>query len=420
MAAETAELFAEVLDEGRRDDPYPLYSLLRETPVSRQADGVYAVSTYAEIRSLLHDRRISSDERNSAGGIDSAPIIPQAAAGRFEPGKPPFLFLDPPDHTRLRRLVMKEFHPRVIEGMRYRVVELVDMLLDTAAERGRLDVVADLAYPLPVTVICEMLGVPKEDEHRFHGWATALVGGLDPGQRASIEQRERRGRAIMESAGYLLGLIDARRSEPRDDLLSALVAVEEQGDRLSERELVSTINLLLIAGHETTVNLVANGMLALLRHPDALERLRNDPGAVPGAIEEVLRYDPPVQFRTRTTLEEIEVGGTTIPARSGIVLLLASGSRDPAQFPHPDRFDIDRAGNRHLGFGGGAHYCVGAPLARLEAQIALRELARRLVRPRLVEDPPPYRANAALRGPRELFVEFEGLAPASGGRHHGN
>lgn len=216
-------------------------------------------------------------------------------------------------------------------------------------------------------------------------------------------------RASFEMGKYMHGLIAARRAQPGDDLLSGLAAGNDPDGKMDGLELLTTMILLLVAGHETTVNLITYGMLALLRHPDVLDQLRRDPDCVINIVEEVARYDPPVQFRTRTTHTEIEVAGITIPKAAKVVLLLASGSRDPARFPDAERFDPDRSDNEHLGFGGGIHYCVGAPLARLEAQVALSALARRLVNPRLVADPPPYRENAALRGPEHLLVAFDRL-----------
>ncbi|HJU16196.1 MAG TPA: cytochrome P450 [Stellaceae bacterium] len=402
-------LFARVLDPANRPDPYPLYARLRESPVSRQDDDTHVVSTYAEIAALLHDPRISSDERKSARGAGAL-----VASGRLSPegqaGNPPFIFRDPPDHDRLRRIVMRQFTPQRIAALHDRVARLVAGLLDAKRGGDRLDVVADLAYPLPVTVICELLGVPREDEPRFHVWASALARSLDPAQGMSEDEIREAIEAAMQMLGYLGGLIAARRAEPGDDLLSGLVAGGDPAERMDEQDLLRTTALLLIAGHETTVNLIANGILTLLRHPDALDRLRHEPDFVIPLTEELLRYEPPVQFRTRTTLAEIGVAGATIPRGATVVLLLASGSRDPARFPDADRFVPDRSDNAHLGFGGGIHYCVGAPLARMEAHIALSALARRLVAPRLLADPPPYRENASLRGPARLPVGFERLA----------
>jgi cytochrome P450 len=398
-------LFAKVLDPANRPDPYPLYARLRETPVALQDDGTYVVSTHAEISRLLHDPRVSSDERKSDRGAGA--LVASGKLGAL--GDPPFIFLDPPDHDRLRRLVMRQFTPARVEGMRDRAVRLVDELLDARRAGGQLDIVDDLAYPLPVAMICDLLGVPREDEPRFHGWATALARSLDPAQGMTEEEARQAAEAVVQMGEYLTGLVEARRVRPADDLISALVAGDEPGGRMDEMELLNTLALLLVAGHETTVNLISNGTLALLRHPDVLDRLRRETRLVIPLVEEVLRYDPPVQFRSRTTLADVGVAGVTIPKGATVVLLLASGSRDPVRFPDAGRFVPDREDNQHLGFGGGIHYCVGAPLARIEAHVALGALARRLVAPRLVADPPPYRRNAALRGPEHLPVRFDRL-----------
>ena len=407
-SADQGELFAQVLDTANRPDPYPLYTRLRESPVSLQDDGTYVVSTYAEISLLLHDPRISSDERKSDRGAGAL-----VASGRLTPegeeANPAFIFLDPPDHDRLRRVVMGQFTPARVAGMHERVVELVEGLLDAQRDHGRLDVVDDFAYPLPVTVICELLGVPREDEPRFHSWATALARSLDPAEGMAEKDVRQAAQSAMQMIEYLGGLVAERRARPTDDLLSGLVAGDDPAGRMDERELLSTMSLLLVAGHETTVNLVTNGVLTLLRQPDALEWLRGDSEIVVPLVEEVLRYDPPVQFRTRTTLADIDLAGVTIPKGASVAILLASGSRDSARFRNADDFVPDRADNQHFGFGGGIHYCVGAPLARIEARTALGALARRLVGPRLLTDLPPYRDNASLRGPEHLFVEFDGM-----------
>jgi cytochrome P450 len=391
-----ADLFTQILDPVNRPNPYPLYARLRETPVVPLADGFFAVSSYADIAALLHDPRMSKDQRKTE--------IPLVGAQRIEPR--PFLFLDPPEHDRLRRLVMRQFTPARVNAMHDRIVALVDELLDARHDQSQLDVVDDFAYPLPVTVICELLGVPREDESRFHAWADTLAHSIDPdpGEETSLGAMQ----AAQALASYMRGLIAARRAQPTDDLLSGLAAGDE-ADRMDDANLVITMILLLIAGHETTVNLITNGALTLIRSPTELERLRDHPERIPIVVEEVLRYEPPVQFVTRFALADIAIDGATIPRGSGIRLMLAAGNRDPGRFHDPDHFDPDRPDNEHLGFGGGIHYCVGAPLARIEAQVALTALARRLVNPRLVDDPPPYRPNAVLRGPRHLLVEFDQL-----------
>ena len=396
-ATTAAEIFARVLDPANRANPYPLYAQLRETPVSLLDDGFYGISRYADIMAMLHDPRMSSDVRKSG-----RPLNPQQ---QIEPR--PLIFTDPPEHDRLRRIVVRHFTPARIAAIRGRIQELVDTLLEAKRDQGEIDIVSDFAYPLPVTIICELLGVPREDEPKFHVWAGTLAHALDPdpGQTLSLGAAM----AAQQLSAYLQALIAIRREHPGDDMLSALAVDDGSGERLDDRELVATMALLLIAGHETTVNLIANGTLALMRHPDELARLRDDADRAPIVIEEILRYDPKVQFNSRFALGDIELAGVTIPKGSAVRLLLAAGNRDPARFPDPDRFWPDRPDNEHLGFGSGDHYCLGAPLARPEGQIALSTLARRLVNPRLVVDPPPYRPNALLRGPRQLLLTFDGL-----------
>ena len=390
-----ADLFTRILDPANRPDPYPLYARLRETPVTPLADGFFAVSSYAAIAALLHDPRMSKDQRKSD--------VPLTGMQRIEPR--PFLMLDPPEHDRLRRLVMHQFTPARVNAMHDRIVALVDALLDAQRDRSQFDVVDDFAYPLPVTVICELLGVPREDETRFHAWADTLAHSVDPdpGQETSMAAMQ----AAQALAGYMRNLIAERRAHPTDDLLSGLAGGDDPDGHMDDANLVITMILLLIAGHETTVNLISNGTLTLLRYPAELDRLRDDPGRAAIVVEEVLRYEPPVQFVNRFTLADIEIAGMTIPRGSGIRLMLAAANRDPRRFGDPDRFDPDRPDNEHFGFSGGIHYCVGAPLARIEGQIALTALARRLVNPRLVEDPPPYRPNAVLRGPRHLLIDVD-------------
>jgi cytochrome P450 len=257
-------------------------------------------------------------------------------------------------------------------------------------------------------VICKVLGVPREDEPHFHMLADALIDALSPSSGTIAERARREARVRAELGAYLSRLADARLHNPEDDLLSELLHGTGGEERMTREELLSTAVLLLVAGHETTVNLIANGTLTLLRHPDVLARLRREPELVIRLVEELLRYEPPVQFlQSRTALADIEIADTTIPAGAPITLVLAAANRDPDRFPDPDRFDPDRSDNQHVGFGSGIHYCYGAPLARVEAQIALTELAGRLVNPRLLDDPPPYRTSPLLRGPRHLLIEID-------------
>ncbi|MFI9036820.1 cytochrome P450 [Streptomyces sp. NPDC053726] len=404
-------LLRQITDYSSRADPYPLYAELRKTPVLQEGDELFVVSTYWEIKSLLHDPRISSDARNlspSAAGT----LLQEEEASSLPPA---FLRLDPPEHDRLRRMTMRPFGPpetpRRVHNMHGELARIVSDLIDGFGDRNQIDLVDDFSYPFPVTVICWLLGIPHEDEALFHSWADTIAAGLDPDPDQDPGERRRVTlQARTELGKYLSGLIDERSGAPGDDMLSALVTQHGADGQMTRMEVLSTAALLLIAGHETTVNLITNGMLTLLRNPDVLERLRNDPGLALPIVEELLRFEPPVQLLPqRTTLADIDICGVTIPKGASVWLVLASGNRDPQRFPDPDRFDPDRKDNQHLGFGSGIHNCFGAPLARLEAQLALTELARRLNSPRLVEDPPPYRQNAVLRGPRHLNIAFDGF-----------
>ncbi|MFE1767091.1 cytochrome P450 [Streptomyces angustmyceticus] len=395
-----AELFAQALRYEHRPNPYPHYEQLLREPIARMDDGNWLATGHREISLLLRDPRISADR------------LPPP---QQRPFRKSLLVEDPPKHDQLRQLVSRQFVPRVM-GMRDHIEQLVTDLLDAhlSEQPGQLDVVADLAYPLPVTVICELLGVPREDEALFGSLARRLTRGLDPIDTQTEDEIRELQETRAELQQYLEGLIARHDAAPGGDLLSGLMHSQTPEGPMDPIDLRVTLGLLLIAGHETTVNLIANGTLALLRHPDALARLRTDPDLATPLVEEVLRYDPPVQMSGRSTLTDIDIAGTTIPKGSRIRLLLAAGNRDPQRFADPDRFVPDRADNAHLGFGGGIHYCIGATLARAEAQIALTALARRLASPRLVADPPPYRENAILRGPESLPVSFTRLAPDNG------
>jgi cytochrome P450 len=303
--------------------------------------------------------------------------------------------------------------PDRIDSMRGELAEIVTGLIDGFGDSRQIDVVDQFAYPFPVTVICRLLGVPREDEPRFRAWVDPIVAGLDPDTGDDGDERRHAAQeARLQLGMYLAGLVEQRSKNPGEDMLSQLVGGHGPDGPMTTMEVLTTSVLLLIAGHETTVNLITNGMLTLLRHPEYLRKLREDPGLAVNIVEELLRYEPPVQLvPQRTCIADIEVRGVTIPKGSRIWLVLAAGNRDPERFQDPDRFDPYRGDIQHLGFGSGIHACFGAPLARLEAQIALSELARRLDNPRLAEDPPPYRQNAVLRGPRHLNVVFDDLQP---------
>lgn len=429
--------YEQVVDYANRANPYPLYTQLRQTPVTQQADGSYVVSTYREIVMLLHDPRISSDFRkrvvhervqavppnnqepaSNNPALDAGTEVAGSKQGSEVEGAPSFIGLDPPDHDRLRRQATRPFGPPHtpgrVAGMEPELIRLANQQIDNMRGKTLIDIVEDFAYPIPVTIISELLGVPLEDQTRLHELSEAIIEGIDLDPQESPEERRKRrnqsGQNFKELGRYMAELIEHHRKHPGSDLLSEIITDPGPDGPMVLADIRSTASLLLIAGHETTVNLITNGMLTLLRHPDVLERLRREPDLVIRLVEELLRYEPPVHILpNRTALADIAIVGTTIPKGSTVILLLASGNRDPIRFHDPDKFDPERRDNMHLGFGSGIHYCYGAPLARLETQIALTELVRRLENPRLVQDPPPYRQSAILRGPRHLLVEIDGV-----------
>jgi len=416
--AQATDLLA-LLDHGVRHDPYPLYARLRaQAPFRLGPAPVVVLASHADCTAMLRHPQASVDRARATlpvGRTALRELLPTDAPSSLD--EPAFLFRDPPDHTRLRRLVSKAFTARVVQRLEARIAELIDAALDRAAKAGSLDVVADLAYPLPVTVICELLGVPLADEPQFRRWSGLLARSLDPvfaitGQRSG--NLEDQLQAAMQVHRYFEELVATRRAGAghREDLLSALIAARDAGDELSTAELISTCVLLLIAGHETTVNLISGGALALLRDPAAMAALRADAGLGAGVVEETLRYDPPVQLLARVAAEPMRIGEFDIDGGDVVLLLLAAAQRDPAAYDDPDRFDPWRE-PRHLAFGMGAHFCIGAPLARLEGRLALTRLAQRASAPRLVADPPPYKENATLRGPSAMLVEFDEIRPNS-------
>ena len=388
-----------------RADPYPLYHRMRAQDPVHWSDqqGAYLLTRYADCVDILRSPGVSADASNAEVRVRLG--IDEDAAAAFPFDVRPMLFSDPPDHTRLRGLVNKAFTPRRVEALRPHIEQIVDGLLDGVVERGELDVIGDIGFPLPVIVIAELLGVPLEDREQLKGWSRDLARTIDPVVSRAVV--ERAAVAGLQFINYLNGLIEERRNRPADDLLSALIAVEEEGEHLSHPELLVNSILLFIAGHETTQNLIGNGMLALLRHRDQLERLRRDPSLVKGTVEEVLRYDGPVQLTGRHLLENRVVGGKELRKGQTAVLLLAAADRDPEQFSDPDRFDITRPdANRHIAFGTGIHFCLGAPLARVEAQVALNAMVARLPDLELADPDPPYAENFTLRGMARLPVAF--------------
>jgi cytochrome P450 len=382
-------------------DPYPIYSrLLAQGPIGFDPDiNTWVVVGHAEVSAGLRDPRLSAQRMPDGDDLppEWAPAQPILALVSRQ-----MLFRDPPDHTRLRSLVSKAFTPRMIEQMRADIMGIVDGLLNTAQAKGGMDAIADFAYPLPTTVIARMLGIPEADNDRFKRWSDDFATFLGTPQMDVIP---RLGQSIAELTAYFQALIPTRRGDEQD-LLAALLHAEEHGERLSETEVLANIILLLAAGHETTTNLIGNGLYALLTHPKQMQRLRDDPALIPTAVEEFLRFDPPVQYTTRIVTQDLTIANERVPAGREIFFALAAANRDPAQFADPDALDVGRRDNRHVSFAFGPHFCLGAPLARLEGQIAFAELLRRLPAMRLLEDAPPHMANAAFHGFSRLPITF--------------
>jgi cytochrome P450 len=392
------------LRKGLRSDPHPFYRRLRERdPVhrSRLADG-WVLSRYEDVLGVLRDPSWSSDERNwSRYAIYRVRGERAGLPDPYDEHRASMLRIDPPDHTRLRSLVSKAFTARAVEAMRPRVTLLVDELLAKVEPQRRMELIADFAAPLPVIVIAELLGVPAAEHAQFRRLSDEAVKLLGDGP---IDQK-RRGIAGMQALSeYFAHIVAERRADPRDDLVSALVAAEERGDRLSLAELLSTLVLLLVAGNETTTKLIGNSVVALLGNLDQLARLRAEPARIPDSVEEFLRFDGPVQLTSRLAREDREVVGRPVRKGQQVVLLLAAANRDPAAFPDPDRLDVGRTDVRHLAFGNGIHFCLGAQLARLETALALDAIATRLPGLRRADAPIRWSTNTVLRGPEELHL----------------
>jgi len=364
--------------------PYPFYDQLRSlAPIFYWEPGnMWFLTRYEDCRALLSEKRLGHENVS-----------------------PSMLFQNPPDHTRLRGLVSRAFTPRMIEQYRDRVQAITHRLLEAVQADGHMDLIAQFAYLLPVTLIAEMLGVPPEDHRLFQQWSKQLVKGLDLIDKTAEVQEELE-TAIAAFNAYFSSLIEARRTAPQDDLLSALVAAEASGDRLSEPELYATCRLLLVAGHETTVNLIGNGVLALLRHEDPLRQLQEHPELIAPAIEELLRYDGPIQLISRTVLEEVVYQGHTLRQGQVVGFLIGAANRDPEQFEQPGQLDLTRRHNPHLAFGHGIHYCLGAPLARLEGQIAINALLQCMPKLTLATETLTYQDNFVFRGLEALPVSW--------------
>ena len=389
-------------------NPHPLYARLRaeapvcEVPVSG-GQRAWLVTRYDDVVSVLKDDRFAKDRFRvySPAELKKQPWMPAV----FKPLASNMLDCDPPQHTRLRALVQKAFTPRRIEAMRDRIQAIADDLLKPVSSRRPFDLIADYALPLPSTVIAEILGVPADDQHKFHRWSQRLVS-LGWSKWDMIRGVP----AAWQLIRYARKLVARRRARPADDMISALVQARENGDALSEDEMVAMIVLLLIAGHETTVNLIGNGMLALLQHPEQLQKLRDNPDLIGSAVEELLRFNSPLDTATeRFAMEDVTIAGVTIPRGSLVLAVISSANRDATQFADPDELDITREPNRHLSFGLGIHFCIGAPLARAEGQIAINTLLRRVPKLRLAVPPEKlrWRRGLVLRGLQSLPLQVD-------------
>jgi cytochrome P450 len=393
------------LDRRFYEDPYPQYRQLREKDPFHKSmlTGGWVLSRHRDISAVLRDPRFLADNRK----LPEWPrfreeMIRSGALTEKEADQRMMLTSDPPDHTRLRSLINRAFTPRAVEALRPRMEEIVEEQLSRAATDGRMDVIADLASPLPVIVISEMLGVPTADREQFTRWSHGVARSV--GNVTTDEQRIATG-AERELRAYLAAIVEQRRREPREDLLSALVAAEQDGDKLSMDEVYSMAVLLLVAGNETTTNLIGNGLIALLRHPEQAAALRENPSLAASAIEELLRFDSPVQMTTRFSLEDADIcDGRVVKGGKPVFLLLGSGNRDSEAFERPDELDVTRTDNRHLSFSNGIHYCLGAPLARAEGQIALPALVSRFPDMHLARERFEWSDNIVLRGVRSLPV----------------
>ncbi|GAB4514295.1 MAG: cytochrome P450 [Anaerolineae bacterium] len=402
MFAEKFDLYSDAFFA----NPHPTYHQLRaEAPVYWcERWGAWVLTRYADVMTVLRQ----PERFSSAGRVHHLlRQLPEATLNQLDVLSHHYTIglahSDPPDHTRLRTLLNKVFMPRMVEARKARVVEIVNERLDAAQAAGEMDIVHDLAYPLPATIIAEMIGAPTEDIGLFREWAVAINNLFALGGRVDAAAAHAAQNSVLDMRDYIAGLVEVRKQQPLEDVLGLLVRAEEQ---LTLAELVSTAVTFFVAGHETTTNLISNGLLALLQHPDQLALLRENPALMPGAVEEMLRYEPSVPRSWRIAKEEVELGGQVIPQGALIFPMLAAANRDPAVFPDPDRFDLQRENNKHVAFGYGIHFCLGAPLARMEVSTALEIVLRRLPNLHLTNTPLSYKRDVAIRSLNSLPVQF--------------
>ena len=395
-------------DPAIQADPYKIYAeLRRENPVVWN-ERTWLVSRYSDITTLLSDPRMSSARTDQTFAV-----LPPEVREELTPMRSimtsRMLLSDPPKHTRLKNIVNKAFTPRMIESRRERIQQICHMFLDRVAEQGRMDVMEDIASPLPGWAIADILGIPADEQGFFTRWARDQVriydrAGVSPADRVAVMRQGQR--SMLEMREYLSGIIAARRLDPRDDLISELIQAEEQGDRLSEDELFAMCVALLVGGNNSTAHLIGNAVLTLIRHPEALAQVLANPELIRPTVEEVMRYESPVQATSRVIKEQMEFGGQTFEAGQGVVVLFGSGNRDPEQFAQPDRFDITRQPNRHLTFAHGPHFCLGAAIARTVTQVGILTTIQRCADLQLVDEKIEWLEGFAFRGPKTLEVTF--------------
>jgi cytochrome P450 len=386
-------------DPAYKANPYPYYQRLREiAPVYRNPRGHWILTRHRDCASVFRDPRFG----HGTGSLISNNSFRRPVKGRALP----MILLDPPEHTRMRTLVSKAFTPRMVQRLADSVQRLVDDMLDAAIDQNEVDLISALAYPLPANVISQMLGVPPEDCDSIKELSHIIARAVDPDFQLTEEEKRERDEAFASFDDYFTDLIAQRQRHQQDDLLSKLVTAREHGSVLSDRELLSTCILLYVAGHETTMDLIGNGTLALLRNPDQAKRLRDNPGMAEAAVEEFLRYDPPTQITRRTVLEDLELDGNQISRGEQVIMVRGAANRDPEVFVDPDRLDLGREKNPHLAFDGGIHFCLGAPLARLEGRIVFSSLTKRAPRMELATDQLEYRKNLVIRGLAALPVRL--------------
>lgn len=393
-------------DPAFQANPYPLYHQLRSVePIHQSFKGMWVVTRYADAKAVLRDPRFCVDKMPNSVKHKSN-YLEQRNFDRLAQAIDKWLiFLDPPEHTRLRGLVSKAFSSASLQRLRPQIQQITNELISKVRTQGFMDIISDFACPLPCNVIAAILGIPVEDWFKLYHWSDELSNILDP--LRSLEDYEQMNKVALEFTDYFKNLIAQRQQSPQQDLLSALIAVKEQDNKLSEEEIISVCMLLFFTGEETTVNLIGNGMLALLRHPEQMQQIKIQPTLIQNAVEEILRYDSPIQITTRVATENIDIDNVTIRSGEKVLVILGAANRDPAQFPDPDRFDITRANNSHLAFADGIHYCLGAALTRIESEIAINTLVQQLPDLRLSPDKLEWRNKVAFRSLKALPVLFK-------------